>query len=199
MKCTYRGYDIVSLPPPSSGGLIICEILNILEGYPIGYLGLRLGGDGAPDRRGDAACVRRSQRPRSAIPTSSTTRSTKLTSKAYAEQIRAQIDPYRAGVSADLMPAGFGEHKETTHFSIVDKDGNAVAITYTLNGVVRDRRSPTGTGILLNNEMDDFTTKPGVPNRLRARAGRGERDRAGQAPLSSMTPTIVSRTASRSW
>ena len=88
----------------------------------------------------------------------------KLLDKNYARQIRDSIDPYRAGVSKELMPKGFGESHETTHYSIIDNDGNAVAVTYTLNGSFGAGVVAPGTGILLNNEMDDFSAKAGVPN-----------------------------------
>ena len=115
------------------GGLIICEMLNMLEGYPISDLG-----DGSAET--DAAMVeamRRAYVDRNTAlgdPDFVENPVAKLTSDAYAEEIRATIDPYRAGVSADLSPEGFGESTETTHYSVVDADGNAVAVTYTLNG-----------------------------------------------------------------
>jgi gamma-glutamyltranspeptidase/glutathione hydrolase len=117
----------------------------------------------------------------------------KLTSKAYAEEIRARIDPYRAGISEELKPEGFGESKETTHYSIIDKDGNAVAVTYTLNGSFGIGKVAEGTGILLNNEMDDFTMKPGVPNLYGLVQGEANAIEPLKSPLSSMSPTIVSK------
>lgn len=192
VKCSYRGYDIVSSPPPSSGGLVICEILNVLEGYPISYLGY-----------GSAETVRLMvEAMRHAFVDRNTALGDpdfvenpveKLTSKAYAEEIRARIDPYRAGVSEDLKPAGFGESTETTHYSIIDKDGNAVAVTYTLNGSFGIGKVAEGTGILLNNEMDDFTMKPGVPNLYGLVQGEANAIEPRKSPLSSMSPTIVSK------
>ncbi len=192
VECSYRGYDIVSSPPPSSGGLIICEILNVLEGYPISYLGY-----------GSAETVRLMvEAMRHAFVDRNTALGDpdfvdnpveKLTSKAYAEEIRARIDPYRAGVSENLKPAGFGESTETTHYSIIDKDGNAVAVTYTLNGSFGIGKVAEGTGILLNNEMDDFTMKPGVPNLYGLVQGEANAIEPRKSPLSSMSPTIVSR------
>ena len=128
VACNYRGYDIVSSPPPSSGGLIICEILNVLEGYPIAYLGY----GSAETTRLMVEAMRHAYVDRNTAlgdPDFVKNPVAKLTSDAYAEEIRARIDPYRAGVSADLTPAGFGESTETTHYSIIDKDGNAVAVT----------------------------------------------------------------------
>lgn len=192
VKCSYRGYDIVSSPPPSSGGLIICEILNVLEGYPISYLGY-----------GSAETVRLMvEAMRHAFVDRNTALGDpdfvknpveKLTSKAYAAEIRSRIDPYRAGVSEKLKPSGFGESTETTHYSIIDKDGNAVAVTYTLNGSFGTGKVAEGTGILLNNEMDDFTVKPGVANLYGLVQGEANAIEPRKSPLSSMSPTIVSK------
>jgi gamma-glutamyltranspeptidase/glutathione hydrolase len=192
VECSYRGYVIVSSPPPSSGGLVICEILNVLEGYPISYLG-----------HGSAETVRLMvEAMRHAFVDRNTALGDpdfvdnpveKLTSKAYAEEIRARIDPYRAGISEELKPEGFGESKETTHYSIIDKDGNAVAVTYTLNGSFGIGKVAEGTGILLNNEMDDFTMKPGVPNLYGLVQGEANAIEPLKSPLSSMSPTIVSK------
>ena len=192
VECSYRGYDIVSSPPPSSGGLIICEILNVLEGYPISYLGY----GSAETTRLMVEAMRHAYVDRNTAlgdPDFVDNPVTKLTSKAYAEEIRARIDPYRAGVSADLTPEGFGESKETTHYSIIDKDGNAVAVTYTLNGSFGTGKVAEGTGVLLNNEMDDFTMKPGVPNLYGLVQGEANAIEPVKSPLSSMSPTIVSR------
>ena len=190
--CSYRGYDIVSSPPPSSGGLVICEILNVLEGYPISYLGY----GSAETTRLMVEAMRHAYVDRNTAlgdPDFVDNPVSKLTSKGYAETIRAGIDPYRAGVSADLTPAGFAESTETTHYSIIDKDGNAVAVTYTLNGAFGTGKVAEGTGILLNNEMDDFTMKPGVPNLYGLVQGAANAIEPGKAPLSSMSPTIVSK------
>lgn len=192
VTCNYRGYDIASSPPPSSGGLIICEILNILEGYPISYLGY----GSAETTRLMVEAMRRAYVDRNTAlgdPDFVENPVTKLTSEAYAEEIRTRIDPYRAGVSADLTPAGFGESTETTHYSIIDKDGTAVAVTYTLNGSFGTGKVAAGTGVLLNNEMDDFTMKPGVPNLYGLVQGAANAIEPGKSPLSSMSPTIVSK------
>lgn len=191
VKCGYRGYDIVSSPPPSSGGLIICEILNILEGYPISYLGY----GSAETTHLMVEAMRHAYVDRNTAlgdPDFVDNPVAKLTSDAYAEEIRSQIDRYRAGVSADLMPEGF-EGRETTHYSIIDKDGNAVAVTYTLNGSFGIAKVAEGTGILMNNEMDDFTMKPGVPNLYGLVQGEANAIEPGKSPLSSMSPTIVSK------
>lgn len=192
VACNYRGYDIVSSPPPSSGGLVICEILNVLEGYPISYLGY----GSAETTRLMVEAMRHAFVDRNTAlgdPDFVENPVEKLTSKAYAEEIRARIDPYRAGVSEELTPAGAAESRETTHYSIIDKDGNAVAVTYTLNGSFGTGKVAEGTGILLNNEMDDFTSKPGVPNLYGLVQGEANAIEPGKSPLSSMSPTIVSR------
>ncbi|WP_435655704.1 gamma-glutamyltransferase [Brucella pituitosa] len=192
VKCSYRGYDIVSSPPPSSGGLIICEILNVLEGYPISYLGY----GSAETTRLMVEAMRHAYVDRNTAlgdPDFVDNPIEKLTSKAYAEEIRGRIDPYRAGVSEALKPAEFKESNETTHYSIVDKDGNAVAVTYTLNGSFGTAKVAEGTGILLNNEMDDFTIKPGVANLYGLIQGEANAIEPRKSPLSSMSPTIVSK------
>ncbi|NTS33025.1 gamma-glutamyltransferase [Phyllobacterium sp. BT25] len=192
VKCNYRGYDIVSSPPPSSGGVIICEILNILEGYPLGYLGY-----------GSAETVHTMvEAMRYAYVDRNTTLGdpdfvdnpvSKLLDKKYAKEIRDKISPFKAGVSQKLMPKGFGESKETTHYSIVDDEGNAVAVTYTLNGSFGAGVMAPGTGVLLNNEMDDFTSKPGSPNLYGLVQGEANAIEPMKTPLSSMSPTIVSK------
>jgi gamma-glutamyltranspeptidase/glutathione hydrolase len=192
VQCSYRGYDIVSSPPPSSGGLVICEILNVLEGYPISYLGY----GSAETTRLMVEAMRHAYVDRNTAlgdPDFVENPVTRLTSKAYAAEIRSRIDPYRAGVSKALTINGGTESKETTHYSIIDKDGNAVAVTYTLNGSFGIGKVAEGTGILLNNEMDDFTIKPGVPNLYGLVQGEANAIEPRKSPLSSMSPTIVSK------
>lgn len=192
VKCNYRGYDIVSSPPPSSGGLIICEILNILEGYPLSYLGY----GSAETVHAMIEAMRHAYVDRNTAlgdPAFVENPVAKLVDKSYAKEIRAKIDPFKAGVSQELMPAGFTESKETTHYSIIDDEGNAVAVTYTLNGSFGAGVVAPGTGILLNNEMDDFTAKPGTPNLYGLVQGEANAIEPGKTPLSSMSPTIISR------
>lgn len=192
VSCSYRGYQIVSSPPPSSGGVIICEILNILEGYPLSHLGF----GSAETVRLMTEAMRHAYVDRNSAlgdPDFVKNPIEKLLDKAYASDIRDKIDPYRAGVSKELMPAGFGESTETTHYYIMDKDGNAVAVTYTLNGSFGAGVAAPGTGILLNNEMDDFTQKPGVPNLYGLVQGKANAIAPKKTPLSSMSPTIVVR------
>lgn len=192
VTCTYRGYEITSSPPPSSGGVIICEILNVLEGYPLSYL----GAGSAETVHVMVEAMRYAYVDRNSAlgdPDFVDNPVSKLLDKAYARDIRDKIDPFRAGVSQDLMPKGFGESKETTHYSIIDDDGNAVAVTYTLNGSFGAGVVADGTGILLNNEMDDFTQKPGVPNLYGLVQGEANAIQPKKTPLSSMSPTVVAK------
>ncbi|TPJ34235.1 gamma-glutamyltransferase [Mesorhizobium sp. B2-5-13] len=192
VTCSYRGYEIISSPPPSSGGVIICEILNVLEGYPLSYL----GAGSAETVHVMVEAMRHAYVDRNSAlgdPDFVDNPISNLLDKAYAKDIRDKIDPFRAGVSQDLMPKGFGESKETTHYSIIDKDGNAVAVTYTLNGSFGAGVVADGTGILLNNEMDDFTQKPGVPNLYGLVQGEANAIQPKKTPLSSMSPTVVAR------
>jgi len=194
VRGTYRGYEIASMPPPSSGGAHLIQILNILEGFP-----LRESGAGSAatyhlmieamkpayaDRAeflGDPAFIN--------VPVAG------LTSKRYAAELRSKIDPGQARPAQEIRAGNPATHEgdNTTHFSVVDADGNAVANTYTLNfsyglGLVAE-----GTGILLNNELDDFAAKPGAPNAYGLVGGDANAPGPGKRPLSSMSPTIVLR------
>ena len=193
VECDYRGYHIVSAPPPSSGGVVICEILNIVEGYPLKDLGFR----SAQAVHYQIEAMRHAYVDRNSYlgdPDFVKNPLERLLDKGYAAKIRAAIDPARAGVSKDLKP-GVEPHEgnNTTHYSIVDKDGNAVAVTYTLNDWFGAKVTAAGTGVLLNNEMDDFTVKIGVPNIYGLVQGEANAIAPGKRPLSSMSPTIVSQ------
>jgi len=193
IECDYRGYHIVSAPPPSSGGVVICEILNILEGYPLKELGFR----SAQAVHYQIEAMRHAYLDRNSYlgdPDFVQNPTSRLLDKAHAEQIRSTIAPSKAGVSIELKP-GVAPHEgiNTTHYSIVDKDGNAVAVTYTLNEWFGARVTAGSTGILLNDEMDDFTVKVGVPNMFGLVQGQANAVAPGKRPLSSMSPTIVSR------
>lgn len=188
----YRGYKVVTMPPPSSGGVHLIEILNMLEHYPIKEDGvnsaknihhmaesMKLAYADRSEYLGDPDFVK--------IPV------TGLTSKAYANERVKTIDDNKARLSSNIKPGKPQpyESDQTTHFSVMDKAGNAAAVTYTLNlnfgsGIVAE-----GTGILLNNEMDDFSVKPGVPNAFGLVGGAANAIEAKKRPLSSMTPTIV--------
>ncbi len=193
VECDYRGYHVVSAPPPSSGGAVICEILNIVEGYPLKELGFR----SAQSVHYQIEAMRHAYVDRNSYlgdPDYVKNPLERLLDKGYAAQIRAAIDPTKAGVSKDLKP-GVAPHEgsNTTHYSIVDKDGNAVAVTYTLNDWFGAKVMAAGTGVMLNNEMDDFTVKIGVPNIYGLVQGQANAIAPGKRPLSSMSPTIVTR------
>ncbi|KQW39915.1 gamma-glutamyltranspeptidase [Rhizobacter sp. Root404] len=193
VECTYRGYGVVSAPPPSSGGVVICEILNILEGYPLKELGFR----SAQSVHYQIEAMRHSYVDRNSYlgdPDFVKNPLDRLLSKDYAAKIRAVIDPAKAGVSKDIKP-GVAPHEgsNTTHYSIVDKWGNAVSVTYTLNDWFGAKVTAAKTGVLLNNEMDDFTSKIGVPNLYGLVQGEANAIAPGKRPLSSMSPTIVTK------
>ncbi len=193
VECNYRGYGIVSAPPPSSGGVIICEMLNILEGYPLKELGFR----SAQSVQYQIEAMRHAYVDRNSYlgdPDYVKNPLDRLLSKDYAAQIRAAIAPDKAGVSRDIKP-GVTPHEgsNTTHYSIVDKQGNAVSVTYTLNDWFGARVTAAKTGVLLNDEMDDFTAKIGVPNLYGLVQGEANRIEPGKRPLSSMSPTIVTK------
>jgi gamma-glutamyltranspeptidase/glutathione hydrolase len=193
VECDYRGYRIVSAPPPSSGGVIVCEILNVLEGYPMKDLGYR----SAQSVHYQIEAMRHAYMDRNSYlgdPDFVKNPLERLLDKGYAGQIRAAIDPAKAGVSKDIKP-GVPPHEgsNTTHYSIVDKFGNAVSVTYTLNEWFGARVTVPRTGVLLNNEMDDFTAKIGVPNLYGLVQGQANAIAPGKRPLSSMSPTIVSK------
>jgi len=189
---TYRGYDILSMPPPSSGGTHIIEILNTLEGYPIADMGQNTAGtihvmveamkQAYADRAtylGDADFVD--------VPVK------ELTNKQYASDIRGQIDMGKARPASEVKASVLTpyESNETTHFSVVDRFGNTVSNTYTINFSFGSGIVATGTGVLMNNEMDDFSAKTGVSNAYGLIGGDANAVAAGKRPLSSMSPTIV--------
>ena len=191
---TYRGHDIYSMTTPSSGGIHIVQILNILEGFPLGFLGLNSAQTihlmaeamtlAFADRSkylGDSDFVK--------VPISG------LTSKAYAATLRKNINQKRASSSQDILPGKptAYESNETTHFSIVDNQGNAVSNTYTINFSYGSRIVVEGAGFLLNNEMDDFSAKPGVPNAYGLLGGEANKIEPDKRMLSSMSPTIVKK------
>ncbi len=188
----YRGYEILSMPPPSSGGTHIVQILNILENFPIGYTGqnsadtihlmaeaMKLAYADRSEYLGDSDFAE--------VPIEG------LTSKDYAKELSQKIDRYQAASAEDIKPGDPApyESNETTHYSVVDKDGNAVSNTYTINFSYGTGLVAEGTGILLNNEMDDFSSKPGVPNAYGLIGGDANAIEPAKRPLSSMSPTIV--------
>ena len=194
VRGSYRGMEIVSMPPPSSGGVHLIQMLNVLERFPVG----RYGHNSADAIHLTAEVMRRAYADRSRylgdpdfvdVPTG------ELIAKAYAEELAGKIDLRRATPSDRVAP-GLGklpdtESNETTHFSVIDRHGNAVSNTYTLNFSYGSRLVVPGTGILLNNEMDDFSAKPGSPDGYGLIGGRRNAIEPGKRMLSSMTPTLI--------
>ena len=191
---TYRGYDIWSMPPPSSGGIHLVQMLNVLEGYDLAAWGygaadyvhhltetMKLAFADRSKFLGDPAFV--------GVPMRG------LTAPAYANELRMAIAPDRARPSEDIAPGTplRYESGSTVHLSVVDNRGNAVALTQTLNSMFGAGVMAAGTGIFLNNEMDDFSAKPGVSNQYGLMGGTANAIAPGKRPLSSMSPTIVTR------
>jgi gamma-glutamyltranspeptidase/glutathione hydrolase len=189
---TYRGFEIVTMPPPSSGGAVLIEMLNMLEHYNLAEMGqnssdelhlltevMRRAFADRAEFMGDADFVK--------VPIAG------ITSKKYAEELLKTIDPLKATPSSTVKagtPAGY-ESTETTHYTVIDQEGNVVSNTYTLNNGFGSGVTARGTGVLLNDEMDDFTSKPGVPNMFGLLQGEANAIAPGKRPLSAMTPTIV--------
>ncbi|MGA8615850.1 MAG: gamma-glutamyltransferase [Xanthobacteraceae bacterium] len=190
LKGTYRGYDIVSMPPPSSGGVELIEMLNILEGYDL-----------ARDDQAQALflmieAMKRAYADRALFlgdPDKVNAPVAHLISKDYAATWRATIDPAHATPASAIRAGGAvtAEGRNTTHFSVVDRFGNAVSNTYTLNFSYGLGLVAGGTGILLNNELDDFAAKPDAPNAYGLVGFAANAPGPGKRPLSSMTPSIV--------
>jgi len=200
VRGNYRGYEIISMPPPSSGGTVLIEMLNILEGFDLQKLeasssdryhlmaeAMRRAFADRAEYMGDSDFVK--------VPIPG------LIDKAYAATLRATINTERASTSAEVRagrPAGY-ESEETTHFTVVDAQGNAVSNTYTLNNSYGSAAVAKGTGMLLNDEMDDFAAKPGTPNLYGLIQGERNAVAPKKRPLSAMTPTIVLRKDGSLW
>lgn len=193
VECDYRAYHVISAPPPSSGGVAICEMLNILEGYPL----RQLGWGSAQALHYEIEAMRHAYVDRNTLfgdPDFISIPVRELIDKSYAANIRNVIKPDKAGSSSDLGQ-GVAPHEgsNTTHFSIIDNAGNTVSMTYTLDDWFGARVVAAGTGVLMNDEMDDFTPNPGLVNSN----GLVQRDAnaiaPGKAPLSSMSPTIITK------
>ena len=200
LRGTYRGYEIISMPPPSSGGAVLIEMLNILEGFDLPKLeagssdryhlmaeSMRRAFADRAEYMGDSDFVK--------VPIPG------LIDKSYAATLRATINTDRASTSSEVRagrPAGY-ESEETTHFTVIDAEGNAVANTYTLNNSYGSAAVAKGTGLLLNDEMDDFAAKPGTPNLYGLIQGERNAVAPKKRPLSAMTPTIVLRKNGSLW
>ncbi|GKX53414.1 gamma-glutamyltransferase [Budvicia aquatica] len=191
---TYRGYEVYSMPAPSSGGIHIIQILNILENFDLKSMGqnsadaihvmseaMKFAYADRSEYLGDPDFV--------TVPVGA------LTSKEYAKSLAAKIDMNKARPSSEIRPGKLApyESDQTTHYSVVDSQGNAVAVTYTLNTNFGSGIVAGSSGILLNNQMDDFSAKPGVPNVYGLIGGEANAVQAGKRPLSSMSPTIVTK------
>lgn len=200
VRGNYRGYEIISMPPPSSGGAVLIQMLNILEGFDLSKLeassseryhlmteAMRRAFADRAEYMGDSDFVK--------VPIAG------LIDKGYADKLRSTINTERASNSADVRagrPAGY-ESEDTTHFTVVDAEGNAVSNTYTLNNSYGSAAMAKGTGILLNDEMDDFAAKPGTPNMYGLIQGERNAVAPKKRPLSAMTPTIVLRKDGSLW
>lgn len=193
VECDYRGYHIISAPPPSSGGVVLCQIMNILDGYPMKALGFH----SAQGMHYQIEAMRHAYVDRNSYlgdPDFVKNPIDHLLDKNYAAKLRAAIEPQKAGDSQKIKP-GVAPHEgsNTTHYSIVDQWGNAVSVTYTLNDWFGAGVMASKTGVILNDEMDDFTAKVGVPNMYGLVQGEANAIAPGKAPLSSMSPTIVTK------
>jgi gamma-glutamyltranspeptidase / glutathione hydrolase len=200
LRGNYRGHEIISMPPPSSGGAVLIEMLNILEGFDLNKVeasssdrfhlmaeAMRRAFADRAEYMGDTDFVK--------VPIAG------LIEKAYAAKLRSTIKTDRASTSAEVRagrPTGY-ESEETTHFTVVDAEGNAVSNTYTLNDSYGSAAVVKGTGLLLNDEMDDFAAKPGTPNMYGLIQGERNAVAPKKRPLSAMTPTIVLRKDGTIW
>jgi len=200
LRSTYRGFEVISMPPPSSGGAVLIEMLNILEGFDLRHMGassseryhveteaMRRAFADRAEYMGDADFVN--------VPVAG------LIDKTYAERLRKNIRMERASTSAEVkagQPAG-AEEEETTHFTVLDADGNCVSNTYTLNDSFGSKVVMKGTGVLMNDEMDDFAAKPGTPNMFGLIQGERNAVAPRKRPLSAMTPTFVLRKDGSLW
>jgi gamma-glutamyltranspeptidase / glutathione hydrolase len=194
IECDYRGYHVISAPLPSSGGVAICEMLNILEGYPL----RQFGWGSAQALHYEIEAMRRAFVDRNTLlgdPNFVSNPVERLIDKNYAVKIRDSIKPDKAGVSSELGKDDVASHEgsNTTHFSIVDVAGNAVSLTYTLNDWFGARVVASGSGVLMNDEMDDFTANPGRVNVDGVRQSEANAIAPGKIPLSSMSPTIITK------
>ena len=192
VRGTYRGYEIVAMPPPSSGGVHILQMLNTLEHFPVS----EMGSESADSVHLLAEVARLAYADRSRHLGDSDYYDVPvrwLTSKEYGEQLAASIDMTRARPSQEVRPGVAPPHEspDTTHYSVIDADGNMVANTYTLNFTFGSGISVEGAGFLLNNEMGDFVAKPETPNAFDLLGGDANAIEPGKRPLSSMVPVMM--------
>ena len=200
LRGTYRGYEIISMPPPSSGGIVMLQILNMLESHDIKGNGY----NSAANYHLLAESMRRSFADRAeymADPDFADVPASALIDKQYAKSRAATIDPTKASASKDIKfgAVAGSEGTETTHYTVVDNEGNVVSNTYTINDLYGSRVTIKGTGVLLNDEMDDFAAQPGKANLFGLIQGERNAVQPMKRPLSSMTPTIVLRKDGSPW
>ncbi len=191
ISCAYRSYTVISAPPPSSGGVTLCEMLQVLDGYNLQALGRGTG----ESLHLMTEAMRYAYRDRNTYlgdPAFIDNPVVRLLSPLHMQSIRGHIQPHHATPSAALGDeASADEHPTTTHYSVVDRLGNAVSVTFTINDDFGAKVIAGDTGFFLNDEMDDFTSKPGSPNMFGLVQGKANAIAPGKRPLSSMTPTIV--------
>jgi gamma-glutamyltranspeptidase / glutathione hydrolase len=200
LRGTYRGYEIITMPPPSSGGVVMLQVLNMLENYDL----RKMGYNSAQKYHLVAEAMRRAFADRAefmADPDFAEVPTARLIDKSYAKQRAESINLTQATKSADVKPGEItiSEGTETTHFTVVDGDGTVVTNTYTINDLYGSRVTAKGTGVLLNDEMDDFAARPGKPNLFGLIQGERNAVQPRKRPLSSMTPTIVLRKDGSAW
>jgi gamma-glutamyltranspeptidase / glutathione hydrolase len=200
VRGTYRGYEIITMPPPSSGGIVMLQVLNMLENYDL----RKMGYNSAQKYHLLAEAMRRAFADRAEFmgdPDFAKVPTAQLLDKNYAKKRAATINLTQATKSSDVKAGEvtFAEGTETTHFTVVDGDGNVVTNTYTINDLYGSRVTAKGTGVLLNDEMDDFAARPGKPNMFGLIQGENNSVQPRKRPLSSMTPTIVLRKDGSVW
>jgi len=203
VTCSYRGLRVDTAPPPSGGGVALCEVLNILSGYDMRALGFH----GVAATQHEIEAMRRAYADRQGLGDPDFVKDpvASLIDPVYAAAVRRATPSNHAMSSMGMLPLQVAtrenaarvtntrERQETTHYSIIDKQGRAVAVTYTLNGWFGAQVMAAGTGIMLNDEMDDFASKPGVSNMFGIVGSKANAIQPGKTPLSSMSPTILSR------
>ena len=191
VTCTYRAYTVISAPPPSSGGVTLCEMLQVLDGYDLKALG-RGSGESLHLMTEAMRYAYRDRNTYLGDPAFIDNPVARLLSPLHMQSIRGHIQPHRATPSAALgEEAAVEEHATTTHYSVADRFGNAVSVTFTINDDFGAKVIAGDTGFFLNDEMDDFTSKPGSPNMFGLVQGKANAIAPGKRPLSSMTPTII--------
>ncbi len=200
LRGTYRGHEIISMPPPSSGGIVLLQALNVLENYDL----RQMQHNSSKKYHLLAETLRRSFADRAefmADPDFAVVPVADLIAKSYAAKRGATIDLTKATRSADIRAGEIAarESMDTTHFTVVDPDGTIVSNTYTINDLYGSRVTAKGTGVLLNDEMDDFAARPGKPNMFGLIQGERNAVQPKKRPLSSMTPTIVLRKDGTPW